>query len=230
MLWSTWIQIPREYHDLHNLDWTQPLLWLPRRKHRPQPWQHESTLLELATYVQPPVSGLHIGKLAGWSGCSADGPTCQACMRHDDRPLGLLDWIIENHNIYIYIYIIYIYILYIQPMDVVYWWKFEGHKLNLGFLFFGEYLLRYCNAQRQLIPIALGKAAGFDCVTKPREPGKVRMKSAVLWNRSIARRNHFQFSRGTHLGLDSNRGIVIAYGVISNIPRACGVHFPGTLW
>ena len=64
-------------------------------------------------------------------------------------------------------------------------------------------ILRYCNAQRQLIPIALGKAAGFDCVTKPREPGKVRMKSAFLWNQIYCKKEpHFQFSRGTHLGLD----------------------------
>ena len=73
-------------------------------------------------------------------------------------------------------------------------WKFEGH--NPSFC-----ILRWISWD-----IAMhswpGKAAGFDCVTKPREPGKVRVKSALLWNRSIIRWNHFQFSRGTHLGLD----------------------------
>ena len=59
-----------EYRDLHNLDWTQPLLWLQRRKHLPQPWQHESTLFGTRHLRTTPCLGPTHRQAGSFGSCS----------------------------------------------------------------------------------------------------------------------------------------------------------------
>ena len=83
--------------------------------------------MELATYVQPPVSGLHIGKLAALEVVVTDGPTSQACSGHDDGPHGLLEWIIEKSQyLFIYIYLYILGILIIRYGNPYHWFVLFG--------------------------------------------------------------------------------------------------------
>ena len=141
-------------------------------------------------------------------------------------PTAILPFDVYQCRVYIHIYILhYIYILYTSNQ----WMSFIDGNLkatNLGFLFFGEYLeILQCTA-----------AADPNCA---RKSGWLRLchKTARAWEGAHEKRLSMEqiyckkeplpVLKGNSLGFrQSNRGIVITYPVISNIPRACGVHFP----